>query len=302
MGARQSSERSLDLDTFSTHLVDTYVKFTHAFAMEPLLSPDLLRGQNVFVSGGGSGVNLAIATECARVGANLVICGRTESKLKLAVEHLRGFGIEAEYAVADVRDADAVSAAFELGASRLGPMNAVVCGAAGNFLAPAERISTNGFRAVMDIDLLGSFHCARSGFEQLRETKGNILFVSGGQSQMPFVHQAHVSAAKAGVDALMRNLALEWGPVGVRANSILPGPVSGTEGMKRLAASASPEVWAAMVPLGRFAEQDEIGRMAAMLVSPLASFVNGAQIVVDGGMSLSGSSGFNQAVLTAAAT
>lgn len=266
------------------------------------LSTDLLRGHNVFLSGGGSGVNLAIARACALVGANIAICGRTESTLEAAAAELGLVGVDVAYAVADVRDGEAVAEAFRVAADRLGPMDAVVCGAAGNFLAPAERLSTNGFRAVMDIDLLGSFHVARAGFEQLRETRGTLLFVSGGPSTMAFVHQSHVAAAKAGVDQLMRTLALEWGPHGIRANSILPGPVSGTEGMRRLAATADADVWAGMVPLGRFAEPDEIGTMAAILVSPLASFVNGAQIVVDGGMSLSGSSAFNTAVLAAAAT
>jgi NAD(P)-dependent dehydrogenase (short-subunit alcohol dehydrogenase family) len=265
--------------------------------MDPLLAPDLLRGKNVVISGGGSGVNLAIAEACAGVGANVVIVGRTEAKLQAAADKLLSYGGKVGYAVADVRDAEAVDAAFDTGLREVGPADVVVCGAAGNFLAPAETISTNGFKAVMDIDLLGSFHFAKAGFAQLRETGGNVLFVSGGQSQMPFLHQAHVSAAKSGVDALMRNLALEWGPQGIRVNSIIPGPTAGTEGMKRLAETAGPETWAAMVPLGRYAQLEEIGRMAAVIVSPLASFVNGAQIVVDGGMVLSGSSAFNHAVV-----
>ncbi|MEV6815092.1 SDR family oxidoreductase [Micromonospora sp. NPDC051296] len=264
--------------------------------MRALLPKDLLRQRTVFVSGGGSGVNLAIAKACAGVGANLVICGRTETKLKDAVEELTAIGAEAAYAVADVRDATAVKAAFELAEERFGAVDAVVCGAAGNFLAPAERISSNGFRAVVDIDLLGSFHCAHAAYEQLRRTRGTVLFVSGGQSQMPFARQAHVAAAKAGVDQLMRSLALEWAPHGIRSNSIVPGPVSGTEGMRRLAESVTEQVWSGMVPLGRFAEPEEIAQMAVVLLSPLAAYVNGAQVVVDGGMAMVGSAVFNQAV------
>ncbi len=112
---------------------------------------DLLRDRTVFISGGGSGVNLAIARTCAAAGANLVLCGRTETKLSTAVKELQAGGAQATYAVADVRDPDAVAAAFAHGAERFGPVDAVVCGAAGNFLAPAERITSNGFRAVMDI-------------------------------------------------------------------------------------------------------------------------------------------------------
>jgi NAD(P)-dependent dehydrogenase (short-subunit alcohol dehydrogenase family) len=269
--------------------------------MTQLLHQDLLRGQTVFVSGGGSGVNLAIAKVCASVGANLTIIGRTASTLESAADQLCSLGAEVLTAVADVRDVEAVVAAFEASAVKFGPAQAVVCGAAGNFLAPAERISSNGFKAVVDIDLLGSFHCAHAAFDQLRESKGSLLFVSGGQSLMPFTHQAHVAAAKAGVDQLMRSLALEWGPLGIRSNSIIPGPVVGTEGMRRLAETTGTKAWANMIPLGRFAEQEEIGRMAAVLLSPLASFVNGAQIVVDGGMAMSGPSEYNTAVLAASA-
>src|SRR5690349_7123494 len=121
--------------------------------MMDLLAKDLLRGRNIFVSGGGSGVNLAIAQSCAMLGANIAICGRTEAKLASAAETLQANDVRALYAVADVRDSAAVDEAFSRAADQLGPMDAVVCGAAGNFLAPAEQISTNGFRAVIEIDL-----------------------------------------------------------------------------------------------------------------------------------------------------
>jgi NAD(P)-dependent dehydrogenase (short-subunit alcohol dehydrogenase family) len=233
---------------------------------------------------------------CASLGANLLIAGRTEATLKNAVTQLGRHGTKVVYAVADVRDGDAVSAAFEYGVRELGGVDSAICGAAGNFLAPAEAISTKGFKAVVEIDLLGSFHWAKAAFEHVRASHGTVLFVSAGQSETPFAFQAHVTAAKAGVDQLMRTLAVEWGVHGIRVNSIVPGPTAGTEGMKRLAQLVGDDVWTSMIPLGRFAELREIAVMAAVLISPIASFVNGAQVVVDGGMMLSGAAPFNQAV------
>lgn len=256
--------------------------------MQQMLSNDLLRGKSVFVSGGGSGVNLAIAKSAAALGANIAICGRTGSRLESAAEELRSYGGTVVTAVADVRDFSAVVEAFDLTARQIGPVDAVVCGAAGNFLANAENLTSNGFRTVLEIDLLGSFHCANAAFDQLSQTRGSLLFVSGGQSMMNFAAQSHVAAAKAGVDQLMRSLALEWGQYGIRSNSIVPGPVQGTEGMRRLTESGGSDVWTKSVPLGRFAEPDEIGAMASVLISPLASYVSGSQVMVDGGLSLSG--------------
>jgi NAD(P)-dependent dehydrogenase (short-subunit alcohol dehydrogenase family) len=265
-----------------------------------LLPSDLLAGRNVFLSGGGSGVNLAIAQACAAAGANVAMCGRNEEKLAKATAALReAHGVLTAHAVADVRDRAAVGRAFAISEEVLGPTDAVICGAAGNFLAPTDRLSTNGFRAVMETDVLGSFHCAAAAFDQLKATRGCLLFVSGGQSQMPFVHQAHVGAAKVGVDQLMRTLAVEWAPLGIRSNSIVPGPVAGTEGMQRLAETVGDGLWSRMVPLGRFADPEEVAQMAAVLVSPLAAYVTGAQVAVDGGMSLTGSASFNQAILAA---
>lgn len=266
--------------------------------MNSALPADLLDGKTIFISGGGSGVNLAIAKILASVGADLSICGRTKSRLESAAKELRGLGADVVTTVADVRDREAVGYALDASREQLGPADAVVCGAAGNFVAPAEGISSNGFRTVVDIDLMGSFHCAHAAFEQLHETRGTILFVSGGQSYMGFQHQSHVAAAKAGVDQLMRSLALEWGPLGIRSNSIVPGPVTGTEGMRRLsAAPGGADAWTQSIPLGRFAEPEEIGSMAAVLLSPLASYVNGAQIVVDGGLSMTGPALVNRATL-----
>ncbi|MFC9355179.1 SDR family oxidoreductase [Rhodococcus sp. NPDC057014] len=264
-----------------------------------LLPPELLRGHTAFVTGGGSGINLGIARAFARTGANVAICGRSELKLQAAAEELTRLGARVSYSQADVRDPDAVNAALQRTADELAPVSIVVAGAAGNFFAPAETLSPKGFRTVIEIDLLGSFHTAHAAFEQLRETRGSLLFISAGQAYLPFALQAHVGAAKAGVENLMRNLALEWGRFGIRANSLVPGPIEGTEGMKRLAGPVGEQVWTEAIPLGRFGSVDEMAAMAAVLSSPLASFVTGAQIVVDGGLGLSGLGSLSLAVAEA---
>ena len=254
---------------------------------------DLFKGRTVFVTGGGSGINLGIARNFAALGAGIGICGRTREKLEAAEAELRALGAAVVAGVADVRDYAALEAVFTRTKDELGPIDVLVAGAAGNFLCPAENLSANGFKTVIDIDLLGSFNAARAAFEQLRATRGCILFISAGQAFTPYAFQLHVASAKAGIDMMMRNLALEWGRYGIRVNSIAPGPIEGTEGMKRLASPAALEQIRQAVPLGRLGTVDDIGQLAVFLASPLASFVTGTLVVADGGQNLPGSALFN---------
>ena len=172
-----------------------------------------------------------------------------------------------------------------------GPIDILVCGAAGNFPAPALGMSPNGFKAVVDIDLLGGFNTCRVGFEHLRRPGASILMISAMQSFMPMALQSHVCAAKAGVDMLMKSLALEWGPLGVRVNSIAPGPVADTEGFRRLAPEGSGigEKLVATLPLRRIASADEIAQLALFLASDAARNITGSIIATDGGAALVGS-------------
>src|SRR5262249_2521927 len=219
-------------------------------AISAYLSPELLKGTSVFITGGGSGINLGIARCFAQVGADIAICGRTQERLDTAAEELPALGARVSTCAADVRDPDAMAAALVKAREDVGPVSTVVCGAAGNFLAPAEKMSSNGFRTVVDIDLLGSFHTAHAAFDHLREPPGCLLSLSAGQSDAPYLFQSHVGAAKAAIDSLMRHLALEWGPYGIRSNAIVPGPIEGTEGMKRLAAQVGHEAWTDGIALG----------------------------------------------------
>ena len=265
----------------------------HEMLVQRLLPRELFKGKTVFVTGGGSGINLGVAKNFAALGAKVAICGRTQSKLDAAAEELRALGAQVCPVAADVRDIAALDAALERSSKELGPVDVLVCGAAGNFLVPAEKLSANGFKSVIDIDLLGAFNSARAAFEQLKGTRGSVLFISAGMAYMPHAFQAHVGAAKAGIDMLMKNLAIEWGPYGIRCNSVVPGPIEGTEGMKRLSDPAMRDQFIGSVPLRRMGTVDDIGQVAVLLASPLAAYVTGCVVVCDGGQNLVGSALFN---------
>jgi NAD(P)-dependent dehydrogenase (short-subunit alcohol dehydrogenase family) len=248
-------------------------------------------GQTVFVAGGSSGINLGIAKGFARAGAKVAILGRDRAKAESAVAELERLTRQAICFAADVRDGEAVAAALAAARQQLGEIDVLVSGAAGNFAAPALGISPNGFKSVVDIDLLGTFHVLRAGFPHLRKPGVSILNISAPQAEQPMMLQAHVCAAKAGVDMLTRVLAMEWGPLGVRVNAISPGPIADTEGMRRLAPTpAAVARTAASVPLGRCGEADEIAQAALFLSSAQASYINGAILAVDGGWALAGAS------------
>lgn len=258
---------------------------------------ELMKSKVVFVTGGGSGINLGVAKNFAALGADIAICGRTQEKLDGAAEELKALGARVYTHACDVRHYDNLAEAIQGTESALGSIDVLICGAAGNFPSPAESLSPNGFRSVIDIDLLGSFHACHAAVDQLKKTKGSIIFISAGQAYVPYALQCHVGAAKAGIDNLMRNLALEWGPYGIRSNSIAPGPIDDTEGMKRLAPGDTKGKIEKVVPMGRFGTVDEIGHAAVFLASPLARYVTGTRLDCDGGMNLPGSGVFTNVLM-----
>jgi NAD(P)-dependent dehydrogenase (short-subunit alcohol dehydrogenase family) len=257
--------------------------------MADVFGQRLLAGKHALVTGGGSGINLAIAQRFAEHGAAVALVGRTKEKLDDAANQIRKAGGTASGHPADVREYEALSAAIKSARDAHGPIDIVVCGAAGNFPAPALGMSANGFKAVIDIDLLGTFNTCRAAFEHLRRPGASIINISATQAFTPMAMQAHVCAAKAGVDMLTKCLAIEWGAEGVRVNSIAPGAVDDTEGMRRLAPTAEiRKQYTRGIPLQRFATKDEIADLALFLVSDAAGFITGAVVVCDGGQSLTG--------------
>ena len=168
----------------------------------------------------------------------------------------------------------------------------LVSGAAGNFPAAALDMSPNGFKAVVDIDLLGTFNVLRLAHQYLRKPGASIVNISAPQAVIPMALQAHVCAAKAGVDMLTRVLAIEWGGDGIRVNSVIPGPIEGTEGMARLAPTDDAmQAVTRAVPLGRMGSKRDVANLVMFLASPVASYITGAIIPVDGGWSGNGAGG-----------
>ncbi|AXQ31097.1 SDR family oxidoreductase [Solimonas sp. K1W22B-7] len=254
-------------------------------------------GKTVFVAGGTSGINLGIAHAFALAGAQLVVMSRRQDKVDAAVTALKAHGGVALGFSADVRDPAATEAALKAAHARFGPIDILVSGAAGNFPAPALGLSPNAFKTVIDIDLMGTFHVLRTAVAYLRQPGACIINISAPQSYIPMAFQMHACAAKAGVDMITRVAAMEWGKSGIRVNSVAPGPIADTEGMARL--SPTPELSrlvADSVPLGRFGTKQEVADACLWLASPMASYVTGVVLPVDGGCSLGGAVGLARAV------
>jgi peroxisomal 2,4-dienoyl-CoA reductase len=255
---------------------------------------EILKGRVAFVTGGGTGITGGVARALAEAGANVALVSRSLEHLEPAAKTINDAPAlragmpalptgEAFAIAADVRRPEEVEKAIAATVEHFGKIDIIVNGAAGNFLCKAEELSPNGFGTVVDIDLKGTFNVCRAAFDQLKEHRGQILNISATLHYLGTPMQLHVSAAKAGVDALTRNLAVEWGRYGIRVNAIAPGPIGDTEGMKRLVPEPIKEKLKQRIPLGRFGLIEDIENAAVFLCSDAANYINGAVLVVDGG-------------------
>ena len=248
-----------------------------------IFADGLLKDRVAFVTGGGTGITGGVARALAEAGASVALVSRQLDHLEPAAAAINEQGGRAFAVAADVRNTDEVVTAIAATVEHFGKIDIVVNGAAGNFLCPAEQLSPNGFGSVVDIDLKGTFNVCRAAFEHLKQNRGQILNISATLHYLGTPMQLHVSAAKAGVDALTRNLAVEWGRYGIRVNAIAPGPIADTEGMKRLVPEPIKEKLRQRIPLGRFGLIKDIENAAIFLCSDAGNFINGAVLVVDGG-------------------
>ena len=248
----------------------------------------VLNGRVAFVTGGGTGITGGVARAFAESGAAVALVSRRLEHLEPAASAINAKGGQAFAVTADVRHFSEVERAVAATIERFGKIDIVVNGAAGNFLCKAEELSANGFGTVVDIDLKGTFNVCRATIDELKKNQGQVLNISATLHYLGTPMQLHVSAAKAGVDALTRNLAVEWGRYGIRVNAIAPGPIEDTEGMSRLVPEPIKERLKKNIPLGRFGRIADIESAAVFLCSDAASFINGNVLVVDGGQWLAG--------------
>jgi len=250
---------------------------------------DILAGKVAFIAGGTSGINLGIAKRFAELGAKVAVLGRNADKAAAAAQDI---GHGAIWRNADVRDFAAISAAMASARDELGAFDIVVSGAAGNFLSPVLGMSANAFKAVVDIDLIGTFNVFR-GCHELLGAQASLIAITAGQAVNAMAMQAHACAAKAGINHLVRVLAIEWGPH-VRVNAISPGPIADTEGMARLAPDpATRQAHYDRIAMKRWGTTYEIAEAAVFLSSSAANYITGTVLDVDGGSQIGDASRMN---------
>ncbi len=263
-----------------------------------IFQQDLLKGQVALVTGGGTGIGLGIATELVRYGADVAIASRKPEHLDPAVDRLRAAGSDKTRVIAvqaNVRDRESVANMVERTAKQLGRIDILVNNAAGNFYAPSASLSPNGWKAVVETDLYGTFFGSQAVYPIMqRQGGGRIISTSMTLHYRGWPLMAHATAAKAGVDALTRTLAVEWAPDNITVNAIAPGPIL-TEGVRKAFAATEGTADSVsfddrlqdQIPLRRLGKPEDIANMVVYLAGPGGSWITGSIIVIDGGSWLS---------------
>lgn len=251
-----------------------------------MFAPDLLQGQVAIVTGGGTGIGLAIAKRFASLGCRVMIASRDAEHLESGVAEIQRMGQEASAFQVDVRDPAQVDEMVSRTAATFGRIDILVNNAAGNFICRAEDLSPNGWNAVIGIVLNGSFYCSRAVGRHLIANRcpGSIVSILANYVWTGSPGTIHSAAAKAGVMSMTQTLALEWARFNIRVNAVAPGPIESPGAAKQLWNSPEAvERIGRMVPLGRWGQAVEVADAVAFLVSPLAAYITGETLTIDGG-------------------
>lgn len=250
-----------------------------------IYKPSIFANKVVFVTGGAGSICRVQTEAMVILGADACIIGRNVAKTETAAKEIAALRPGAKVlgiGNVDVSKIDSIRAAADKAVEQLGKVDFVIAGAAGNFLAPFAGLSSRAFSRIIEIDLIGSFNTVKATFEQLKQNKGHIIFVSATLQLKGIPLQSHASAAKAAIDSLVKTLSLELGPLGIQVNAIAPGPIDGTEGMSRLMPAEMKERSIKLVPLQMYGSTQDIADSTVYLFSPAGRFISGHVLVVDG--------------------
>ncbi len=257
---------------------------------------NLLKNKTVLVTGGGTGLGKSMASRFGELGADLIIASRRDHVIKEAAEDLKKIGTKVLGLTCDVRDIDSVKSMVEKSKETFGKIDVLLNNAAGNFISPTENLSANGFQVVVDIVLNGTFNCTHTvGKEMINAGGGTILNIVTTYAWTGSGYVVPSAAAKAGVLAMTRSLAVEWAKYGIRSNAIAPGPFPTEGAWTRLAPPGLglEKKMKERIPLKRFGEREELANLASYLISDESGYINGEVVTIDGGEWLKGAGEFN---------
>ena len=261
-----------------------------------MFEKDILKNKVVLITGGGTGLGKSMAMRFAELGASLVIASRRKEVISEAASQMKEIGAEVLGLQCDVRDMDQVNSMVNDTLNQFDKIDILINNAAGNFISPTEMLSPGGFKAVVDIVLMGTFNCTLAiGKEMIKQKNGNILNIVTTYAWTGSGYVVPSASAKAGVLAMTRSLAVEWAKYNIRTNAIAPGPFMTDGAWKRLAPPGlnMKKKLKDRIPLKRFGEHSELANLATYLISDYSGYINGEVVTIDGGEWLKGAGQFN---------